>query len=268
MLPQRPSLHDIMRDFVVAAKSDEQLRAANRRLVELWRAERPPGGWDMQGAEGVSQYMGVAAPHHIRGAWGVEWAEDAGAIAWLSDFVGGQQDAIPVHAADALGAAKVAQLAGAAEAAGDWWDAALRWSASALAAHQIGGHSRSLPLDEASANALERVRPGRDACTQEDRDQLEMQVLVHSLQSYSPRPNELGFAPRLSATLERLGKANPESVNVTNNLIVLQFAEQCVTCVPLAPTSVHRTSCSDTNAPVAASRVFLQGPFTLLVSRT
>ena len=56
--------------------------------------------------------------------------------------------------------------------------------------------------------------------TQKERDQLEMMVLVRSLQSYSPRPNELGFAPRLSATLERLGKANPELVNVTNSLIV------------------------------------------------
>ena len=84
---------------------------ANRQLVEVWRAGRPLGGWAAEGSESVSRYLVAAAPHHIRSAWSPDWAEDEGAIQWLSDFVDGRQDAIPVHTARALGAVRVAQLA-------------------------------------------------------------------------------------------------------------------------------------------------------------
>ena len=84
---------------------------ANRQLVEVWRAGRPLGGWAAEGSESVSRYLVAAASHHIRSAWSPDWAEDEGATQWLSDFVDGRQDAIPVHTARALGAVRVAQLA-------------------------------------------------------------------------------------------------------------------------------------------------------------
>ena len=222
----RPSLHDIVKDFVVAAKSDGELRASNRRLVELWRSERPPGGWDVMGTESVSQYMAVAAAHHIRGAWSTDWSKDTSAINWLSDFVEGKQDAIPVCAADALGAEHVAQLAKMAEAAGDWWASSLRWSAAALAAHRVGGYGQSVPLSIASANALERVEPGRDTCTQEEKDQLEMAVLLLPCQSYSAEILQGNYPSRLSQILERARQANPDAVDVTDALTILQFGEK------------------------------------------
>ena len=70
----RPSLHDIVMDFVVASKSDEARRGMNRRLVELWRSRRPPGGWDPESRESVPQYITLTAVHHINGAWESDWS--------------------------------------------------------------------------------------------------------------------------------------------------------------------------------------------------
>jgi hypothetical protein len=217
----RPSLHDIVMDFVRSEKSEEELRAANRRLVELLRSERPPGGWDLEGAESgsqISRYMMVAAAHHIRAASGPGWSNDE---AWLSDF---PQDAIPVHAAEALGAERVGQLAHAAESAGNWWLAAVRWSALAMAEHRTGGSGASMPLCEACIAALDHVQLVRDTCTQDEKDQLEMKVLLKPLQTYSMRAHELGYGPRLSEVLERMCKGNPEVVDITSQLCTLQFA--------------------------------------------
>eukprot|EP01052_Picozoa_sp_SAG31_P023688 SAG31_NODE_1969_length_6771_cov_17.211331_7_plen_1242_part_01 len=222
----RPSLHDIVKDFVVSAKTEAEHRLVNRRLVELWRAERPPGGWDVPGTESVSLYMEVAAAHHMRGAWNLDWLNDGVAIGWLADFVGGKQDAIPVFAADALGIERVSQLARRAEAARDWWNSSLYWSAAALAAHRVGGYSLSVPLSISSANALEHLDPSRDACTQQQKDQLEMSVLILPLQSYSADVLDLNLVPRLVQILERAKRSNSDAVDITNQLVVLQFGEK------------------------------------------
>ena len=42
-----------------------------------------------------------------------------------------------------------------------------------------------MPLFKASAHALERVTPGTDPCTQDEKDQLEMAVLLKPFQSYA-----------------------------------------------------------------------------------
>eukprot|EP01051_Picozoa_sp_SAG22_P015320 SAG22_NODE_1982_length_3207_cov_2.771557_4_plen_218_part_01 len=197
----------------MSAKTEAELRATNRRLVELWRSERPSDGWRMPGTESVSVYMAVAAAHHIRGTWGTDWSKADSAISWLSDFVEGKQDAIPVCAAEALGKDRVAELAKAAEADGDWWSASLRWSAATLAAHRVGGYSQSVPLSISSAAALERVRPGHATCKQEEKDKLEIAVLLLPLQSYGADALDQNFGPRLVTILERARQTNPDAVD-------------------------------------------------------
>ena len=147
----RPSLHDIVMDFVVASKPDEELRGMNGRLVELWRQRRPVGGWEVDSRESVPLYIATAGVQHISGA------PEESCIEWLSDFAEGIQDAIPIFASEALGVTRATELARAAEVAGDWWRASLRWSASALSEHRIGYYKRSLPLLTCCAKALDHV---------------------------------------------------------------------------------------------------------------
>ena len=132
-----------MRDFLAASKSDDEQRGMHRRLVELWRSRRPAGGWDVESGESVARYISVAGVHHIGGARGpsAKPSSDDGdvAVEWLSDFVAGKQDAIPIFTARVLGAERVSQLAEAAEEAGEWWLASLRWSASAFWSMRLEG---------------------------------------------------------------------------------------------------------------------------------
>ena len=121
----------------MSSKSEEARRGMNKRLVEQWRSRRPPGGWDIESRESVPQYIAQAAPHHISGAWETDWSKDVQAMEWLSDFVDGKQDAIPVFAAQVLGLERSAELAKAAESGEDWWLASLIWSGLAVTAARL-----------------------------------------------------------------------------------------------------------------------------------
>ena len=209
----RPSLHDIVMEFVAASKSDEARRGMNRRLVELWRSRRPPGGWDADSKESVPQYISLTAVHHMNGAWEADWSKDEGSIAWLSDFVDGKQDAIPVFAAQALGSERTAELAKEAESADDWWLASLRWAASALSEHRLGGYGKSLPLLQESGRTLEQVD------TSKAKNQLEVTVLLMALQSYDP--TVAAFGSRIAAIVE----TDPTSADTFTRISATQFSQ-------------------------------------------
>eukprot|EP01045_Picozoa_sp_COSAG04_P015045 COSAG04_NODE_1165_length_7994_cov_50.104370_3_plen_574_part_00 len=210
----RPSLHDIVMDFVISSKSDE-VRGMNRRLVELWRSRRPSGGWDVESKESVPQYITLAAVHHISGAWETDWSKDEQAIEWLADFVDGKQDAIPVFAAQALGTERVAELAKAAESAEDWWRASLRWSASALSEHSLGGYPKSMHLLQESGRTLERVEEGKE------KNRLELTVLFKALQSFSQDIDVAGYTTRVQQAADAAGDA----VDSITNMNVVLFTE-------------------------------------------
>lgn len=190
----------------------------NKRLVELWRSRRPPGGWDIESMESVPRYIARAATHHISGAWETNWSKDEQAIEWLSDFVDGKQDAIPVFAAQALGAERSAKLAKAAESAKDWWIASLRWSASAFSEHVLGSYKLSLPVFVESARTLEQV----DA--KEEKNQLELTVLLKALLSYARDIDTAGYTGRVLQVVQAAGsKLEPITV-----LKVIHVTEQYV----------------------------------------
>ena len=81
-------------------------------------------------------------------------------VEWLSDSRTAQ-DAIPVFTAQVLGLS-VPQLAEAAEEAGEWWLASLRWSASAFSSISQR-ECQSLPLLQSAAQALERWAAARES---------------------------------------------------------------------------------------------------------
>lgn len=230
----RPSLHDIVRDFVVSSKSEEARRATNCRLVELLRARRPPGGWDADATDSVSLYLSSAATLHIRGAWSPEWSKDEQAISWLEDFVDGKQDALPLFAAEALGAERATQLACAAEHECDWWVASLRWAALANAEHRRAGYAKSLPLLGKSAVAIERVQPvlaasrtpthansGKHHCTAQEKGRLELSVLLMSLKSYNTDLDTQGYLSRLTSILD----VDMEAADPFSLINVVQFTD-------------------------------------------
>jgi hypothetical protein len=224
----RPQLHDLVRDFVVSNKSDEARRGMNRRLVDLWRSRRPPGGWDIEDQGSASQYISLTAVHHIKRAWKDAWQEDEVAIEWLSDFADRKQDAIPIFASQALGLERATQLAKAAEGVGDWWLASLRWSALALSEHHLGSYGRSLPLLQAGARALERVE------SQKAKHQLEMSVLFRTLQSFDAEIDAAGYTARLQKIID----AEPDAADILTMLAVVMFTEMCVRCAVIALPSI------------------------------
>ena len=204
-MQDRPSLHDVVRDYVQQLFSPTDLRLAHRSMVESFRTSRPaPRGWKTRVSEidPVAKYVSAEIGHHIEAGWDTDWAGDTAAVQWLDDFPG-QQDAIPIAAARVLGAERTSVLAQQAEHAGLWWSAALRWSAAAVAAQaslvaaEVG---RMAPtLLRASASALERIAMGdgsSNGVSQLNKDRLEFKVIT-SLMKMWDKDDMPRFKPRL-----------------------------------------------------------------------
>jgi hypothetical protein len=185
------SLHDIVRDYCEEIHGAAELQLAHHRLVELLRERRPAEGWGQRAeASPLERYVGGEIDHHVRAALALpKPAMHEVAELWLDDFVGEQQDAIPLAAARVLGAADTMALAKQAEAQGCWWSAALRWSAAADAAFYevASGDAAVKPLAlKASAAALDNTRPGPGVCSQAEKNQFEFKLLMTLVGMYDP----------------------------------------------------------------------------------
>lgn len=217
---------------MISAKPGAARRGMNRRLVELWRSRRPAGGWDIEDKGSVPQYIALTAVHHVKNAWEADWEKDEVAISWLSDFVDGKQDAIPVFASQSLGLERAMQLAEAAECRGEWFLAALRWSACALSEHSLGSYGRSLPLLQRSAKALERVD------SHKAKAQLESTVLFRALQSFDSEIDACGYTARLQTVIQ----AEPDVADIVTLLAVALFTEMWPAMQSADLLSLGRTS--------------------------
>ena len=209
----RASLHDIPRDYVVGQHSKEELRRAHHRLVQIIRQERPSSGrgWELgaQAQHAVSVYVCTNIAEHVRGAWDIDrFAEDEEAVKWLDDFPT-QQDAVPMAAAHVLGVDRTTTLAEQAEAKGKWWPAALRWTAAGNEARSMGDGNwdgeRYLRCLKSAVRALQRIEVDKPhqggACSQLDKDRLELPVTIDILQFWDPKDQEQ-YGPRLEALLD------------------------------------------------------------------
>eukprot|EP01051_Picozoa_sp_SAG22_P004479 SAG22_NODE_242_length_14104_cov_13.581935_4_plen_781_part_00 len=254
----RPSLHDVVRDYVQQLFTPEALRCvyrpfcrassmslqcmgapfcsaspmsdatrliekvpasfrlAHRRMVEGSRATRPaPRGWETRAGElnPVAQYVVAEVGHHIEmacniadggGGSGEGQVADGHVVRWLDDFPH-QQDAIPLSTARVLGAERTSVLAQQAERAGEWWSAALRWSAAAVSAHgslvaaDVGLMAPTLLRASATALSRTTVETGR-AVAQLDKDRLEFTVLS-TLLKFWDSSDLLRYRPRLDYLL-------------------------------------------------------------------
>jgi hypothetical protein len=196
-----PSLHDIVKDYADAQTEAAVSQRAHRRLVDLIR-ERRPGeyGWDVEYTDGrLSQYVLKFCGHHIGRGWLEDWAADEAALGWLDDY-GVSQDAVPLACAQFLGTARVSQLAQRAERAGEWWSAAVRWSATGLHNRTMTGQAHAIPLLKSCAAALARWAPATPQQA-DAKDRLELLTVVTILLAWDPADVPL-YQPRLEPLME------------------------------------------------------------------
>jgi hypothetical protein len=119
----RPQLHDVMLVYVKKELTDDQYKAAQRRLVDAFRgANRSP-------AFEIGQYMGLHIKYHIAESYDEVWGKSPQAMSWLEDHTNGVQDLVAFSTASIL--PDVQALAIEAEGMKLWWSAALRWNAFA-----------------------------------------------------------------------------------------------------------------------------------------
>jgi hypothetical protein len=197
-----PSVHDMVLDYADAQTTQGVTKKAHRRLIDLFRQGRPgPSGWDAEVTEGrLSGYILRHSVHHVEHSWRTDWESDEDALTWLDDYDGVSQDAIPLASAAFLGTERVSQLARQAESEGEWWSAALRWSATATVNRGTDGVAAAQPLLKLCAAALERVQPAT-AIEVDAKASLELSVLVAILLAWNP-PDVPLYMSRLTPLMD------------------------------------------------------------------
>lgn len=223
-------VHDIILDNARSHYTTEQWRSAHCAVVEQLIAQRPTYG-DVNGWEyadhPLSDYTKQAVLYHMRAAMDsgsaitrvndsrgldadsvdsasvvldadefAHWqAEHATAIGWLSQGCAGTIDTIAYAAGTAIGLARTIQLAEAAEAAGEFWLATVRWAViRRILNDKQGRASSTYEVSAKQIELLQKVRiggtsavPGANnlAQLQLQCDRLELRALVFIIQSWS-----------------------------------------------------------------------------------
>jgi hypothetical protein len=174
----KPSLHDIVGDFVIGQVPASELASGHRLLVESFRSKRPAFGWRGDSDDQVSKYIHFAIDVHVEGAGPSETVE-----AWLSDFDRGQ-DCIPLAAARSLGPARLSELAERAEKREAWWLASLYHNANGMVTVLQSGPQAAVGSFRLAHAALLHAKPST-ACSEEDLVRHEVSVIqVRSFAQY------------------------------------------------------------------------------------
>ena len=204
----RPSLHDIVRDYVVGRHTEKELKDAHRVLVAYFRAARPkdPFGrpqWDSTLAkhDKVTAYIIEHAGYHIVQGWGEDMESDELAIGgWLGDT---PQDELVLAAGRVLGVPKLISRADQAEAGTEWWLAArLHNVARNLLAGSEGSGAATTSLLKC-LDALANIEP------ENERDDMELELL-YELLMVSNRPELMTRGAQIFKILQTDAKSrNP-----------------------------------------------------------
>eukprot|EP01052_Picozoa_sp_SAG31_P018719 SAG31_NODE_1338_length_8731_cov_14.189643_1_plen_1748_part_10 len=146
----RPSVHDLVLDFVLAQQSSSELRGKHRTVVNAFRAARPA---DARGRpmfttalpeDPICLYVVSEVEHHLRN--GAPTGDDVALVwtEWLGDM---PQDEITIFAGKVLGMDRLTTMAQTAEGSSDFWLAGRYWSiASAVALKTGSSASMKAPL--------------------------------------------------------------------------------------------------------------------------
>lgn len=183
----RPQLHDIVGEFLIAQFTTAEMKAAQKRIVNAFRAHRPPDGWQAIGTHGNKKalYIVQGVELHIKDALNEDWKSDAEAISWLEDINAGAQDAISFGTANVLGVEKLAALVDQAEASGHWWVAALRQTHFANIVYLNLGDKSALPQFKKAVGFFEKWQKSGQVQTV-DNDSIELATLLRILKCWDP----------------------------------------------------------------------------------
>jgi hypothetical protein len=212
----RASLHDLVLDFTIGMHSKAELVSAHRRVVEMFRANRPTNAagvseWSsVNRDDAMTAYVLADGAHHVRAAQSGLAHSDEMLLDCLTDI---PQDCIVLHVSLVLGERAIEAAAEAAEAAGEMWLAGCRWAAlSHLMHHSKGQMAVVRPLQRA-AKALAKVRLSSRASSLSVRqkDELELRVINNLLlHDISATNNSEEMKPRI----ERLLRTDTAAVHV------------------------------------------------------
>ena len=162
-----------MLEYVKTQLTGKAYTSAQRRLVEALRKS------NRSKATSTGKYIEQCVRHHIKESYDAAWGTSQQAINWLEDHVSGVQDVFAVSAASVL---PVVALAKQAEAAGMWWQAALRWKAcGSTKGDEQGNQNSGVEFFKLAVNASAKAVPSSGDSsgvhfTQFDLDSFELYV--------------------------------------------------------------------------------------------
>ena len=207
-----PSLHDIVRDYVIDLFPAHELKAAHFRLVNCLRASRPNTvmklgedvvvvkEWRLESAtDSTTKYVRANVIEHIRQS---NWNVDANPE-FLTDL---PQDDIVAAAASLVGAEKLGRLTDAAETAGDTLTCAKLAALAGKATFQGEGRPPSVPwFTKAEEHLLKLSGTETSVELRDCLDRMEINVLMNlfagnsGFDEYGDRPDYLA-ATRIGMT--------------------------------------------------------------------
>jgi hypothetical protein len=190
----RPQLHDIVLEFVIGQFSPEELKEAHRRLIRVFRRERPtPSGWQKALAHGdsLATYVTHEIGFHVANAWlKPDVLADVEGISWTDDLMNGHRDIMSIAACRYLGVTLIQQLAVRAESDEQWWSAAIRWMQVGEALLLTGGAIEAGPPLRRAMELIRNVRcfesTSTSASTQNNMEQFELGVLQRLIKLFDP----------------------------------------------------------------------------------
>jgi hypothetical protein len=168
----RSSVHDLVLDFAVAQRTQQELQDGHRAIVEAFRKARPLDFhgrpmYDpiMQDESVHTSYVCVEGFHHVQKGWEADMEHDDHALsAMLGDC---PQDALVLHAGGLLGVDWLVSAAERAETRGDWWMAGRYFAIASALKRKTDGSAvdlahRSLDtlarcVDESNARMIDDI---------------------------------------------------------------------------------------------------------------
>eukprot|EP01043_Picozoa_sp_COSAG02_P005076 COSAG02_NODE_135_length_34565_cov_80.368856_30_plen_1468_part_00 len=184
----RPSVHDLVRDWTEGQHTEDDLRGGHRRIVEAFRKERAKDEYkDAYGRckydttrmnddntrvdDPLVSYVCAEVGHHFSKSM----LNGEVPLEWLGDV---PQDPMVVSCGRVLGAAKLTSLAEEAERDDDWWLAARYWTVLRTLTYENEGQTSAIePLLRALA-ALGKVELSAEQSEHKDDIHIDLVVLV------------------------------------------------------------------------------------------
>eukprot|EP01052_Picozoa_sp_SAG31_P012615 SAG31_NODE_742_length_12424_cov_16.082353_6_plen_253_part_00 len=225
----KPSLHDITRDFTMGMHTANDLQAGHRHLITILRESRPIDvhgvpQWDSAAQNPATLYVDQYAEEHIKQGFCIgRQVEDFRIDTLLEDlFLDAPQDDLVFAGARCVGVEKLTRHAEAAEAKGDWWRAATTWALVRRLRLRIegpGGVREPVQKTLAALDNLEKSEDGQLSALADSMDTLRFEQLL-SLCMIIDLDTLMKSRDTLTKLLQtNVAKRNPVDSAVLRNLV-------------------------------------------------